>query len=215
MIATLRKLEIAYYPAIAIGIILILHIVGFYQIVVNNKAELMESSSLIILISSGLCFIPEFKTLSKNWIPFVSVYLIGLITEMIGVNTGYLFGTYHYSDSLGVKLLETPLMIGVLWLSLNIGIQAFLKQFDLSKWAVIPLGALILLLFDVILEPVAISYDLWTWAEGTPPLYNYICWILIAMVMQYILWNFTQKDSLFKYLLFINLFFFTGLYFGI
>ncbi|MEZ4937258.1 MAG: carotenoid biosynthesis protein [Crocinitomicaceae bacterium] len=204
-----------WYGPFAIGIILILHIVGLYEILIGKNTDLMASSSWIILISSALCFAPEFKTISKNWVPYLSVYLIGFCAEMIGVNTGYLFGEYTYSDSLGIKILETPLIIGILWLSLSIGIQSFFKHFNLSKSANILLGSLFMLLFDALLEPVAIAYNLWSWQEGTPPLFNYICWFVLAFLMQWLLWNTTKKKSLFKYLFFINLFFFVGLYLGI
>lgn len=203
------------YNQIALGIILILHGVGLYQILVNKEYQLMESSNIIILISTVLCLIPEFKRFEKVWLPFLAVYFLGFIVEMIGVNTGLLFGDYSYSNSLGIKILETPLIIGVLWLSLSVGIQAFLQQFFTHKWLIFLAGATFMLFFDILLEPIAIHFKLWTWESENVPLFNYFCWFLFAFIMQIILWKSVDSKSLFKYLFFVNLFFFLGLYLSI
>ena len=36
------------------------------------------------------------------------IVLIGFVIEVIGVKTGYVFGSYSYGDSLGFKILEVP-----------------------------------------------------------------------------------------------------------
>ncbi len=171
----------------------------------------MEASHIIILISSVLCLIPEFLKSNKIAFPYSAVFLIGLTAEMVGVNTGWLFGDYVYSDSLGLKLIHTPVIIGLLWLSLSIGIQSILKMTPLKKWPIIILGALFMMLFDVLLEPVAIHFNLWTWDGPHVPIYNYICWFVFAFIMQIILFNSTDSKSLFRYLFIVNLLFFAGL----
>ena len=34
---------------------------------------------------------------------------------------------------------------------------------------------------DLIMEPVAIANQFWSWEGGDVPLYNYVCWFLIAI----------------------------------
>ena len=46
------------------------------------------------------------------------------------------------------------------------------------------MGAAILLILDIVIEPVAIHYNFWTWADVAVPLKNYIAWFLIALTMQ-------------------------------
>jgi putative membrane protein len=52
-------------------------------------------------------------------IPFLLSLLIafftGLFTEMVGVHTGWLFGSYVYQPVMGPQLLEVPLLIGLNW----------------------------------------------------------------------------------------------------
>lgn len=210
-----KKLTIPSYNHIAMGIILILHIVGLYQIIINDRVSLMESSHIIILISSLLCLVPEFRKSKLITIPYLIVFLIGLFAEIIGVNTGLLFGEYSYSDSLGLKLLDTPIIIGMLWLTLSVGIQSWLKMSPLKKWPIFILGALIMTLFDVLLEPVAIHFNLWQWEGVGVPWFNYLCWFIIALVMQPIIFRYTNTRSLFRHLFLVNVFFFTCLFFSI
>jgi putative membrane protein len=200
------------YHSVALAIVLILHLVGLYQIIILDKKELINSSSIIILISFTLLIIPELKHWKSIVLPFITVYFIGWIAEVIGVNTSLLFGDYEYGESLGLKLFNTPLTIGILWLSLSIGAQSFLKQWLSKKWLIIILGASLLLCFDILLEPIAISFEMWTWAGDSVPIYNYVCWFVISLIMQIILYDNSSPKELFKYYFFINIGFFSSLY---
>ena len=54
-------------------------------------------------------------------IPLLSIiFTIGFFIEVIGVKTGLLFGVYHYGDSLGLKWLNVPLVMGINWILLSL-----------------------------------------------------------------------------------------------
>jgi putative membrane protein len=79
----------------------------------------------------------------------VGVYLAGFFIEVIGVNTGQIFGDYIYGTALGIKLWATPLLIGVNWLILVYSTGVFLETFNFkSKWLFSAFGAGILLGID-------------------------------------------------------------------
>jgi len=44
-------------------------------------------------------------------------------------------------------------------------------------------GALMVTALDYFIEPVAISYDYWSWTEATIPLQNYIAWFVFSFIM--------------------------------
>ena len=46
-------------------------------------------------------------------------FSLGFIIEVLGVQTGVLFGAYSYGDPLGFKVFDVPLLIGVNWLILS------------------------------------------------------------------------------------------------
>lgn len=40
---------------------------------------------------------------------------VGFAVEALGVTTGVIFGAYHYTDRMGPRLHEVPLVIGINW----------------------------------------------------------------------------------------------------
>jgi putative membrane protein len=54
-----------------------------------------------------------------------------------------------------------------------------LKSFILRALA----GALVLLLLDLLIEPVAVHFDYWHWANSVIPLKNYISWLGLSFLM--------------------------------
>ena len=163
---------------------------------------------------------------------FVFSFLIGMGVEIIGVNTGHLFGIYQYGVKMGAKFNGVPWLIGLNWFILMFccGIvmtklhRWITEQYEASGFSMTPLlerlslvfdGASIALFFDWIMEPVAIKMGFWEWKDGEIPLYNYLCWFLISM---FLLWVFSKlkfnKDNHFAVdLLIIQVLFFLTLRF--
>lgn len=115
----------------------------------------------------------------RSWVIFGGIALAGFLVEVIGVNTQLLFGFYKYGSSLGLKLWNTPLAIGINWLILTYCITALLRPIR-DNWYFPLAGAAIMVIFDWIMEPVAIATDMWGWAFNTIPLKNYIDWFLVS-----------------------------------
>jgi putative membrane protein len=44
-------------------------------------------------------------------------------------------------------------------------------------------GALAMVAFDWIMEPVAVATDMWNWTNGQIPVKNYIDWFLVSAVL--------------------------------
>jgi len=144
----------------------------------------------------------------------VGVYLAGFFIEVIGVNTGQIFGDYIYGTALGIKLWATPLLIGVNWLILVYSTGVFLETFNFkSKWLFSAFGAGILLVIDFLIEPVAIRFDYWSWFEGVIPVQNYLGWYIFSycLFLFFSASNFNKKNKAAVVLLFAQLCFFLAL----
>ncbi len=50
-------------------------------------------------------------------------------------------------------------------------------------------------LMDVLIEPIAIKLNYWTWTDNTVPFSNYLAWFIIAMLMQLILTNKLENEK--------------------
>jgi bisanhydrobacterioruberin hydratase len=114
-------------------------------------------------------------------------WLVGYFVEVLGVNTGFPFGRYAYGTVLGPKLWNTPMLIGVNWTIMTYCsfymVQRWLpKQTPLLVFALV--AAFAPTLIDVIIEPVAIRFGMWSWLDtGTPPLQNYLGWYVTSFVL--------------------------------
>jgi putative membrane protein len=125
-----------------------------------------------------LLYFHEPKNL-RSWIVFAGIALFGFVVELIGVNTQLLFGFYKYGNSLGLKLFNTPLVIGLNWLVLVYCISALAKPVR-GTWYFPLIGAFTMVAFDFVMEPVAVATGMWGWAFDSIPHKNYIDWFLVS-----------------------------------
>lgn len=140
-----------------------------------------------ILITAIIGFYFEFKDKSKVLLAWVIItFLITFALEAIGVATGMIFGAYWYGPTLGFSLFNVPLLIGINWTLIIMGFIIIIKKFTTNILAVSLLTGSATLLFDYIMEPVAINYDYWTWEGVAIPLQNYIAWFIIASLFAYL-----------------------------
>lgn len=127
-------------------------------------------------------------------------FVFGFLAEAYGTNYGVLFGNYNYGNVLGTKLWNTPLAAGMLWLIVTYGAGVLLNQL-FPKWHFLmktTIGALLLVLLDTFIEPVAIKLNFWQWQGGAIPLQNYIGWGIVGTIQLAIFHYFmpTQKNNI-------------------
>jgi len=110
-------------------IIVLFHLVGLFGFL--NPAwevffiKLVPYHLLLML----LIMIFTVEDRSYNLLKFaLLVYLAGYLIEVLGVNTGLIFGNYRYGSALGLKVWEVPLLIGVNWLILVYCTGIFLQS---------------------------------------------------------------------------------------
>jgi len=138
------------------------------------------------------------------------VYTVTLSLEVVGIKTGYIFGNYYYGDVLGFKLFEVPLIIGFNWIVIILGAIGIASRIHKSALQIALLTGTFAVLFDIMLEPVAVKLGYWTWVQGFIPLQNYYAWFGIAFFASL----FSSKlkleleDSLFIYYFIIQFSFF-------
>lgn len=136
---------------------------------------------LVLLIFGLLCLYPAWKEKNSSlWIWAGLIYVATLSLEIIGVQTGAVFGQYAYGPVLGLKVLEVPLVIGFNWLIVVLGAVRFSERFTSSPLVAALFAGAVCVLYDYVLEPVAIGLDYWQWRGGDIPLQNYAAWFLIA-----------------------------------
>lgn len=147
--------------------------------------KLVPVALLLSLVAILLFHQPEFD--NRTILIFATIAVTGFFIEVIGVNTGLIFGRYEYGDALGIKIFNTPLLIGLNWLMLMYAGHSFTEKIKLSGWLSILVASMLILLYDLILEKIAPALDMWQWEYGIVPLQNYIAWFLITFLFQLLL----------------------------
>jgi len=147
----------------------------------------------LILSFVALALSHKSKIDTKTISIFFFIYIFAFIAEALGVGTGQIFGHYEYGLGLGIKFLQTPLIIGINWLFLvytTASITQKLKVPDILKILIASVG---MLLYDIVLEQVADKLDMWHWKDGIIPFQNYLAWYVLAVFFHALLKIFRIK----------------------
>lgn len=195
------------------GFLTIIYVVGMIGFAIPEWKEKFLPTSGIVLYLSTIALALASKNKLKFMVFMAIAFVIGFGTEAIGVNTGYLFGDYLYGSNLGPKFLNVSVVIGLLWGVLALSAASIVDRIVIFNKAKVFFSALLMLLVDVIMEPVAIASDFWAWSGTEVPMYNYICWFLIAFVLQMILrkLRLNEKNKVYDTLLVLMVLFFSFL----
>lgn len=196
-----------------LAVLLVFYSVGLVGLCMPQyRDQFFALTPLNLLISGGIVIITTESISQKLGLWMAGVALLGFLTEAVGVNTGYIFGHYTYGDTLGFKTMGTPLVIGINWLILTFGAATL---FQYKEWHPVLkafTGALVMVLLDILIEPVAIAFDFWAWHGVNIPLQNYIAWGVLAFA--FLLW-FHLKIGTIKNQIAPILFMIQVLFFGI
>lgn len=226
MKTTFSKINISAFVAV------LFHISGLMGILLStNRDWFIRNTPLNLILMAGLLILNQ-KKVNKIFIFFfVLCFVIGMLTEMIGVNTGLLFGNYAYGNILGVKLLGVPLLIGLNWFVIVYCCIVLMEQMHLwvktkfrseeqpmpsvkfETLSVIVDGAMLATYFDWLMEPIAVKLGYWQWGTESIPIWNYFCWFLISALLIAISrkLNFNKQNPFAVHLLFIQALFFLAL----
>lgn len=173
------------YTKTAIFVIAILHIVGVSGITWPYTRPLMILLTPANLIISALLLIFGHSQRGVGfWIFFILSFTIGYVVEVIGINTGLIFGNYSYGKALGFQLFGTPLLIGINWFILSYTTGHLSHQISKFWWLNAFIAATLMTAIDVIIEPVAIFLTYWQWEYSIIPLSNYIGWFFTSLIIQ-------------------------------
>ena len=185
-------------PGIPLFIAILFHFTGVLGILFTPYRDWFIANTPLTLILMGILLAASQEKIEKGFVLFfLLAFVTGMVTEMIGVNTGILFGNYEYGTVMGPKLLGVPFLIGMNWFvivfccgslmhKLN---KVMLAKYDapipvaIIKWSVIIDGAVLATFFDWLMEPVAVKLGFWSWEGGVIPMLNYACWFGISAIL--------------------------------
>ena len=168
---------------VSIAIIWLFHLSGIMGILYGNSEWFISATPLNLSINFILLLM---NCNGHKWFfPLVILgFFTGMITEIMGVQWGWIFGDYQYGNALGYKVLGVPLLIGVNWALLTTITGAIAQQFYQNIFMRIIVGVGLMIFLDLLIEPIAPVLDFWAFDGGEAPLQNYIGWVVVALFLQ-------------------------------
>ncbi|MGD9993746.1 MAG: carotenoid biosynthesis protein [Salinivirgaceae bacterium] len=128
----------------------------------------------------------------QNYAVMILVAVLGFAIEVVGVKTGVLFGNYYYGTALGPKLMGVPLLIGVNWFFLTYAATLIAGKIVGNTIVKILLASAMVVVYDFVMEPVAVYTGMWYWTEGKIPTQNYLMWFITAAFFVFLFSRFAK-----------------------
>jgi putative membrane protein len=119
-------------------------------------------------------------------------------SELLGTRTGWIFGDYSYTPIMGPQVFGSlPVLIPLVWLVIGycaleaahwllgsrvgvVGLSGRLAAGALAAW--------LMTAWDLVMDPVVITYGGWVWHEGGAwfgiPVSNYVGWLATGLAIQ-------------------------------
>jgi putative membrane protein len=172
------------YLISAILFLLIIYTVGIVRLQhAETRAAFQKLVPYNILLSMMLLLFFHQPWNRNAIVVMLVIFLGGFQAELLGVNTGKIFGAYSYGESLGWQVVHTPVIIGLNWLLLIYTVQVTVAKFNIKPLWNSLTGAVLMTALDYLIEPVAMKFDFWQWQDGIIPIQNYVAWACISFLM--------------------------------
>ena len=213
---------------IATAIAVLFHTIGLVGLLYFDKTFFLAVTPFNLLLSFALLIWTQQDKNISFFLFLITCFAVGITVEIIGINTGVLFGDYTYGKVLGYQVKNVPLLIGINWFLIiyccGISIHTVLmkainriaadtgkKPMVLKALSVIIDGATLAVFFDWLMEPVAVKLGYWLWnGDGSIPMFNYICWFVVSLLLLTVFHfaKFNKQNKFAVNLLLIQLMFF-------
>ncbi len=105
---------------ITIALLILYALITIFSILGSNLGIVSSRVTTPLVTLAGFAFALLHAKQREGWVPslwlLALVFIISLLFESVGVATGWIYGPYHYTNSLGPKFLGlVPYLIPLAW----------------------------------------------------------------------------------------------------
>ena len=152
----------------------------------------------LVFVLFALAHCAALEGWGRTGIFFAVSAVVSYFMEEIGVQTGIVFGRYHYGDLLGAKLGHVPVIIPLAWFMMIypswMVARAILTGLNLGKLpgitALAAVAAFVMTGWDVVMDPGMAAEGNWVWEHGGAyfgvPRHNYLGWLATTFLVYWI-----------------------------
>ena len=195
---------------LALGAALLTHVAGLVGMLWVDRPLFLAATPLNLILMAALV-VWTFEGSRRSLLQFFGIaFGVGMVAEIIGVNTGLLFGEYAYGKVLGIGVAGVPFVIGLNWFAVVWGAASLSgyilpvpdsrrgrRLYNKTTQAIlfVVVTSFLALGFDVLLEPAAVQLGFWAWSGGDIPFFNYACWLAISAGLALVLHRMGMRTS--------------------
>lgn len=212
LILTLKPLQLkkTVYP-IYFGVLIVTFLSYIFMLmgVTNWLVEFVGS----LWIFAGLAFVLIHSSITmgktKTGLFFIIALIFGLVSEVLGVKYGWIYGHYYYNPMLTpaffglvpvINVLSWALIIYISYVFANIildyGKNRFNPKNESSLVVIIVLilismiSAMVATNLDMLIDPVVVATHAWFWIDGGEyfgiPISNFVGWFVVVFAVSFI-----------------------------
>jgi bisanhydrobacterioruberin hydratase len=180
---------------VSIFLVWLFHVSAVVGIFLGHADWFLPLTPLNLLLCFGLLLwnIPNLN--KQDMFLLLVPFSFGMLAEWLGVNFGLIFGEYAYGNNLGPKIWGVPWMIGINWAILVFLTASIAQKISKNLFVSSIIGAVIMVLLDLIIEQVAPQFDFWEFNNNIVPLQNYVGWFVVAFLAHLIYQKFFSKHQ--------------------
>ena len=201
-------------PIIWTTILGVFYLVGIVGFSLDALVHLFKSLVPYNLLLTAVVLFAFHRKYNLSQVAFaLLIMLASWGIEVVGTNTKAIFGDYTYGNTLGVKVLNTPLIIGLNWLILIYCTCCIAWRTSRTLLMRALTSAMLMVFIDIFIEPVAVKYDYWSWFENDIPFQNYAMWFIISFIFSILFFMFEvdARNKIAKNIYLMQLIFFIAL----
>jgi len=188
----MKKIKLQWAKIIIIALYFFLiagglwHILGVFQTLMSILAAPLVIALSIIVFTATYRILNDKKIRSILLLWAILVIVGSFVIELVGVKTGKIFGQYAYGGTLRPILFGVPTAIGFAWLCMLLTsaavFQRILPKFLDCNFVVQAVSiSMLMVLFDIVMEPAAMKLGYWTWLGSSIPIQNFLAWFVISL----------------------------------
>lgn len=151
--------------------------------------------AVLILVIAGLHSTERYG-LTNTVVLFVITWVISLFFEALSIQTGFPFGSYHYTVPSPVYIFQVPVIIifayfGVgyfSWTLSHVLTGRYIKRLA-GKWIIVVpfIAAFLMVMWDLGMDPISSALlSMWAWHTPGPyfgvPISNFFGWFLVVFI---------------------------------
>jgi len=171
---------------VKVGTVGVLVLMAFFASSFPMEPKFSFVSSLMVVLFALPCYVGIMKSFGK-WNGFQIILLMcifALVLENIAVSTGVPYGKFEYRSFIGQSIGLVPWTVGFAWTPILFGAISLTRSYLRSSSCIMSIvsTAVIMTLFDLVLDPGAVSLGFWVWEHSVGfygvPWTNFFGWLL-------------------------------------